>query len=227
MIIHGRQSQSVLNLASRLEDVNIAIRWGGDNVPGALNGGRLLNGLEQLQAFRAKEIRCPNFSTSRDLALNGIVVLGRKLNHCQGRDIRFSNRPRQRGHRRWYNSDFFTEFVPSVREWRIHIFKGKSIARGVKEYSVAVPNGPEHSEWPVRSRRNGYRLRHNVDPPRGFRTAAKKAVEACGYDFGAVDILELADGTSCVLEVNSRPGIKDDYTIDAYVNAIRRINEGR
>lgn len=78
----------------------------------------------------------------------------------------------------------------------------------------------------VRSRRNGWHLEHKSEPPKGVRTAAKTAVKALGYDFGAVDLLVREGGEVVVLEVNSAPALRDDYTWTAYTNAIRKTVEG-
>src|ERR1041385_3915047 len=221
MIIHGRTTPSIVALASRLEDVDVEIRWGGDCVPGALNGNcHILNGLEQLEAFKDAGLSCPAFTIDRDyakdLAREGNALFGRKLNHSQGKDIRVSCLPRQRGHRQWYNSDYFTLYMPSIAEWRFHVFKGKSILRAKKEREQ------DDHQHAIRSRRNGYRFRYDIEPKKELREAAKKAVEAAGYDFGAVDVLETENGY-CVLGVNSRPGMRDELTLSKYEKAIRSL----
>lgn len=226
MIIHGRHTPSILRLAERLEDVDVGIRWGGGEVPGALNGlCYIATGQEQLEVFQVHEIKTPRFTTERFEAEewweSGSTVIGRRANHTQGRDIRFCDRVRQRGHRRWYNSDYFVEWLPSVSEWRFHIFNGKSIARGKKVYTL---DGPE-PEQPIRSRKFGYKMVHDQVPPKGLRKLAKRSVEALGYQFGAVDVLELQDGSGCVLEVNSRPGLRSELVLNAYEKAIRRYTE--
>lgn len=94
------------------------------------------------------------------------------------------------------------------------MFLGHSIARGLKFQAE-----PPWRKLPVRSRSNGWRLRHDVAPPEGLRDLAKKAVEAVGYDFGAVDLLVQEDGTQTVLEINRAAGC-DNYTASAYAQAI-------
>lgn len=217
MRIYGKKTPSIKALASRLADVDVKIRWGGPQVPGALNGDcYVMNKLEQLVDFTEKDIPVPEFTEDVEVASKWIrerhPAFGRKLNHSQGRDIQIV----VGADLRWMNSDFWTKFVKSVGEWRFHIFNGKSIARGKK-----VCETPMEAYAPIRTRAFGYRLVHNVEPPKGLRTLAKRAVEAVGYDFGAVDVLELADGSGVVLEVNSRPGLKDPYTLDKYEKAIR------
>ena len=66
-------------------------------------------------------------------------------------------------------------------------------------------------------------MRFDLHPPKGLRPLAHQAVEALGYDFGAVDILDLGDGGDdryVVLEVNSAPSLRSEHTQDRYLNAI-------
>lgn len=221
MQIFGHTSGSIEQLAARLHDCPVRLRWGGPQVPSAINGqAHLLNGLEQLQKLQEAGIAVPEFTTSPEEVSEweaaGATIFGRRLNHTQGKDIRCNIWPRQRGERRWRNSDFFVKYMESRAEWRFHVLHGTSIARGVKVFTSDV--APVHPC--IRSRRLGWHLQHNVDPPKGARSLAKAAVAAVGYDLGAVDMLELADGTFRVLEVNSRPAIRDEYTLSAYTKAL-------
>jgi len=221
--IFGKQTESIVALAARLPDVEVGVRWGGPNVPGALNGGRLLDGWEQLEALHAAGVPHPAYSNELQDALDtvraGGVVMGRRTDHTQGKDIRFSDRPRVRGQRKWQNSDYFVEWEQSIREWRFHIFRGESIGRGLK---VCGDLGLTGWGARIRSRRLGWTLDHKPKPDKALREAAKAAVAAVGYDFGAVDLLELTDGMPCVLEVNSRPALRDEYTLSCYAEAIRK-----
>ena len=231
MIVHGHACGSVLQLAARLADVDIHLRWGGPQVHGAINGGvHLLNGLEQLQAFSTARVPHPHVLLPHETAAvnasieMGSVLLGRRLEHTQGRDIRPSNTPATRHLRRWQDSDFYTTYVAARSEWRFHILRRRdgtltSIGRGRKVW-VRQDDAPTTGVI-VRSRRLGWHLAHNIDPPKGLRSAAKAAAEACHYDLAAVDVLELQDGRACVLECNSRPALRDDYTLSAYERALR------
>lgn len=190
-------------------------------------GGPKVLATEQLDKFREAGLTVPAFTTcwavARVWLQSGSVVFGRKENHSQGRDIIIithdaihPRRPRQ-----WW-----CKFVPSTGEWRIHVFDGRTIARAKKEWHPAgtldfhVPPDP-----PIRSRRNGWLYRHDLEPSEALRTAARGAVAALGYPYGAVDLLETPDGP-VVLEVNRLPAM-DNYTATAYVNAIRRHVAGR
>lgn len=223
MIIHGHNIGSILTLAARLHDCPVALRWGGPQVAGAINGQvHLLDGLEQLVKLRSLGVACPDFIVNADYGINipEGLWLARKRNHTQGRDI-LQVGQRVRGRRPWQRSDYFVKYIPAVREWRFHIFKGQSIGRGLKYRPDNIYTPVQHPI--IRSRRLGWHLCHDVDPPRGLRDLAKRAVEAVGYDLGAVDLLELEDGSGVALEVNSRPSIRDEYTLGRYEQAFRSL----
>lgn len=233
MQILGHTRGAVLGLAARLTDCPVRLRWGGPQVEDAVNGrAHLHDGLEQLRTFEAAKIPTVQFTTDsrvRDrLVDEGRIVLGRSLHHTQGLDIVWPGQSAKRNIA-WNKRDFWTVYRPSVCEWRIHIVNGHSIARGLKHFapeeddSLALKLG---SKVIIRSRRLGWHMRHDTTPPKGLRDLAKQAVTACGYDLGAVDVLQIGDGKAtplqyCVLEVNSRPAIRDDYTLDAYEKALR------
>ena len=64
----------------------------------------------------------------------------------------------------------------------------------------------------------------NIQPPVDLRPLAHRAVEALGYDFGAVDILDCgaeSDERFVVLEVNSAPALLSEHTRNRYLTAIK------
>ena len=191
---------------------NKLISWGVE-YPNALNGMRRLDAVEQLEAMNNAGIKVPEFTTdlhrASEWVREGCLVFGRRLFHTEGRDI---IGPR---HRRWPRSEYWVKVIPNIgAEWRIHVFQGRSIARGMK-----VQTGESWRKMPVRNRANGWTMVHDPKPPKGLRTLAKAAVEAVGYDFGAVDLLVQEDGTQWVLEVNKAPGL-DQSSAVAYAKAI-------
>jgi|SRR5579859_161272 len=225
MQIHGHRSGSILVLEQRLQDCPIQLRWGGNRVAGAINGqAAILDGLDQLQVLQAASIRVPEFIVNQDYSIpmpaDGLW-LARKRNHSQGKDI-IPVGLKIRGRRSWQRSDFFVKYIPNVaREWRFHILAGKCIARATK---VWAGDGPEPTDPPIiRNRHLGWHMRHDIKPNKLLRETAKAAVIAVGYDLGAVDLLELANGEAVVLEVNSRPAIRDEYTLAAYEAALRAL----
>lgn len=95
-----------------------------------------------------------------------------------------------RGTKRKAPATHFMEWVDAPREYRVHIFNGKSIRISEKRHSAF------HEYTTVKPVHN---IKH-------VRRAAKQAVRALGLDFAAVDIL--ANDNECwVLECNAAPGI--------------------
>lgn len=238
MQILGHSRGAILQLAERLRDCNVRLRWGGQQQPGAVNGScHLADGLEQLQAFSRNEVPTIRYTTDpvqRDLwVAEGHKVLGRTLHHTQGRDIVWPSQSKSRN-AAWQKRDFWTVYRPAVQEWRIHIVDGHSIARGLKHFvpqEVGAELEQAASGAPIiRSRRLGWVMRHDIVPPKSLRDIAKQAVKSLGYQLGAVDILQLTTSKTtearlqyAVLEVNSRPAIRDEYTLAAYEKALRKL----
>lgn len=123
-------------------------------------------------------------------------VIGRSERHSKGRGLWRIDSPERlklavRGTRKKKPATHFMEVVDAPREYRVHIFLGKSIRISEKAFNE------DKSEYTT------VKPHHNV---KHVRKAAKKALKAVGLDFGAVDIL--ADDTQCwVLEVNAAPGL--------------------
>ena len=159
----------------------------------------------------------PAWTESLELAktwvAEGFMVFGRSLKHTRGNDIVGP------GHKDWAKRDFWVKFIESECEWRQHIFDGKAIRRGLK-----VQMEPPKRKLLVRSRSNGWYIDYGtkVEPPANLRDISRRAVKAIGSLYGAVDVLVGVDGKCYVLEVNLAPSLRDENTLAAYVNAIRR-----
>lgn len=206
-------------------------------------GGTRKNSIEQLTAFRAAGLHTPDFTTNREEAREWVreqsLVFGRKLFHTRGNDIQLpSLRGRVNRHKqpvpgevwnlKWWQSEWWSKYVLPVEEWRIHIFKGKSIARGKKIHSH-----PDQT-WrkaPIRNIGNGWTFDFHTEPPKSLRKVAKQAMEAIEYSSGAVDILQVApieprpanqpEWDFYVLECNRIPALTCPYTQEVWVRAIR------
>lgn len=131
---------------------------------------------------------------------HGQTIVGRPDKHTGGRGFWKINsmedlRKALRGTRKKRAATHFMDFVEAPREYRVHVFKGKSIR--ISEKIHGTTGLTAHGDYTTA------KPRHDVSH---VRSAAKQAVQAVGLDFGAVDIL--ANDTDCwVLEVNSAPGL--------------------
>jgi glutathione synthase/RimK-type ligase-like ATP-grasp enzyme len=103
----------------------------------------------------------------------------------------------QRGH-----CEFFTEYVPNRREYRLHVYRGEVIRTQGKYLDF-----PEQWTRPfVKNYEQGFRFRTpRLELNRSRVEAAVRAVEALGLVHGAVDLLIGEDGLEYVLEVNTAP----------------------
>lgn len=215
IIIHGPAWPTTLTLRTALADAP-------ENGTFYLGGPRY-DATTQLARFRAAGLRTPDFTATlteaRAWLSQGHIVLGRREAHTQGRDIAWAGAGIRPG-RRWSSRSWWSKYVSSSEEWRLHIFNGSSIARGRKVYTA---DGAEPGGVVIRSRSRGWTLDHTVRPNDAIRSAAKTAVAALpGYLYGAVDILVTNHGDPVVLEVNRMPAVRDDYTRMRYVDAIRQ-----
>lgn len=209
------RSRNVEKLHNRLNFRNDTIIGWGELVP--FDGVRVLNGkpsrnkLEELGALQEKGVPVPPFDTMNW----GEGWLGRSLHHQEGNDFLSQGAPR---------AAFWTRKLEIEREFRFHIFKlpegFMSIRGGEKLPRTANPH-----PW-VRSYNHGWRMSYGKDLKGAgkCREASKKALEALGYDFGAVDVGLLKGGEPVVLEVNSRIGMDEEgQTVVKYAEAIGKV----
>lgn len=134
----------------------------------------------------------------------GFPFLSRRTVHSRGRDIGVVLEPWQFVPRLAAGASFFTAYEPSVREFRIWMYRNRHLG----SYEKALDR-PEQFVRVGRNYGNGFSFNHmeadTVTAP--MRELAARAVATLGLDFGAVDMLQRPDGSFCVLEVNSAPGV--------------------
>lgn len=201
---------------------NWVIRWG-NRASLPVYAGRVVNRsdaiarasdkLESLGTMREAEVRVPDWSDSpEDLEF---PFLGRRIQHTQGRDVVLCL---QRGDYQRRPRDYYVQYIPTVREFRVHVVAGEVIRVQGKYLDF-----PEQAVPWIRNYSTGYRFR---EPGRRLRPArlqtAVRAVECLGLDFGAVDLLIGDDGLEYVLEVNTAPACSP-LTAEKYVRAFQRL----
>lgn len=179
---------------------------------------RALNKIEQFQRFKANDVSCPNFETNRArLGETGINVWFARtlINATNGRGIVEVD---LRSEPNVPIAPLYTEYIPKRAEYRFHVFGGQVI--DVQEKRKKRDFGDDRNTR-VRNVNNGYvYCRDGVSPPDGAADLAVRAVTACGYQYGAVDLIYNEKRNQCyVLEVNSRPGLMGT-TLDKYAKAI-------
>lgn len=148
--------------------------------------------------------------------------LPRQFQHVGGNDLLNMDKNRV---------DYWSKQETFLEEYRIHSFDGRSIRAGKKvhrdgfklvEAADFKPNVGLVHPW-IRSFDGGWRIVYDgFKSTSDMRNAAHAAVKALGLTFGAVDVAKRMNGTFCVLEVNSAPGLEGNTTT-AYVKAFERL----
>ena len=210
IVYSGRSKPTALKLAQENEDINISrtndgdINWGRARANTKLNpdisnvtNKRIMRGL-----FAEHDVPTPllmDVGEAMQAVLAGKEVVGRPDQHTKGRGLwrcktAVDVKKAITGTRRKKAATHFMEYVESDREYRVHVFQGKSIRISEKVFN-------EDKSYTT-GKPGNIKLRR-------VREAAKLAVEAVGLDFGAVDVLARgADNAEVwVLEVNSAPGL--------------------
>jgi predicted ATP-grasp superfamily ATP-dependent carboligase len=176
-----------------------------------------LNKVEQFEAFHRAGVSAPQFATgiAEAKALNVKTLFARRLiNSTNGRGIvEFDGSAVQ-----YPPAPLYTEYIPKKAEYRVHVFNGEVIDVQQKKQKSEFA-GARNTR--VRNLAGGYvYCRNGIAPPDGCTDLAVRAVAACGYLYGAVDIIYNEKRNACyVLEVNSRPGLCES-TVDKYAAAI-------
>lgn len=195
---------------AKTQEYDVVVCWGCSmrdqyikKVP-ALNGNvNLYNKCTALKRFNLNGCTIPSLVETYDKDMKYRVGqwgpwFGRNLSHEKGRDITVFQTYEEVLKDR--SKDFYTLYVPHIKELRVWTFKGEAFAVYHKQYRN--PGIDNYKNMEYRSE-----LREDLLRNQSLMYSAVKATEALLLDFGAVDILEGTDGKYYVLEVNSMPDI--------------------
>ena len=216
----GRSAPSAFKIAAETSDIQLNrgsrgdINWGRARANTSLNPdiSNVTNKRVMRELFAEHDVPMPRLYSDHVGLDTNYPIVGRPDQHTKGRGFWkchnvWDVQKALRGTRKKRAATHFMQFVEAPREYRVHIFLGKSIRISEKifdsdgDYTTGKP-------------------RHEV---KHVRKAAKKALEAVGLDFGAVDIL--ANDTECwVLEVNAAPGLGGSMP-KLYADTFRRWHE--
>lgn len=113
----------------------------------------------------------------------------------------------------------FTKYIKKTDEFRVHVKDGAVIDVQRKALNREML-GDREPDWQVRNLANGFvYARNDIVIPEGVESIAVRAVEACGLDFGAVDVIyNQRDRRAYVLEINTAPGLSGT-TLEKYAQA--------
>ena len=197
---------------------DVVIRWGNQrgSYPGSFNTPvSMALASDKLAAFtrwQAEGVRIPEFGTEPG---DWDTYFGRMRHGFGGRDIIIL--PTGMGDT-YADVDFYTRYIPSEREYRIHVFD-QQIIRVQRKY-LDFPEEDRH-RGRIKNYANGYRFR---TPQRQLHSdrldQAKRAVSTLGLVWGAVDLIIGGDNEAYVLEVNTAPKLAP-LTCTQYATAMR------
>lgn len=126
---------------------------------------------------------------------------------------------------RMNNVSFYSHYIPTAREFRVHVFQGE-----VLKISEKILTDEEKFKVPwIRNFDNGYTFRQmRNDLPAYLKARVRDtgihAVEAMGLDFGAADVILGDDGEVYVLEINTGPGLSDN-SLEVYARKFAELLE--
>lgn len=238
-IVSDRRSHGARDLTAKLVELGVEAVRAESKQPGYLNIGwgrpgdvntRIPpNKLWELEACKKAGVRTVPFGSFTGIGANTTeapaYIMGRNIRHTEGTDIAlYQLRPGgyrliQRGRKAQFEPDFYTAVIDKAAEYRAHVWFGKAVKYGKKTY-----RGEGESASIIWNFDSNWKLDYKADVPPAAWDLAKKAVKACGLDFGAVDVLEGKDGLMYFLEVNTRPGI-EGQTILKYASKIKLLAE--
>lgn len=180
-----------------------------------------LNKIEQFRRFSRENISSPKYALSPEGAreIDCKTLFARTIvNGTNGRGIVEFERDSEE----YPIAPLYTEYIPKKAEYRVHVFGGKVI--DVQQKKKKREFNADNRDTRIRNLHNGYvYCRDGINLPDGATDLAIRAVGACNYVYGAVDIIYNERRNQCfVLEVNSRPGLMGT-TLENYADAIKEM----
>jgi len=136
---------------------------------------------------------------------DGVLLLARKSSHMHGSGCYFVTSQYDFDNARRIGCTSFTEFIPTKREFRVHVINGEAVFI----FERVCPSEPESLN--IRNEWNEERRTVN-EVPSTVIAEAIRVVEVMGLHFGAVDIGFSMNDRPYVYEVNTAPGLVNDDT---------------
>lgn len=191
---------------------DIIINWGRMHPPNnTMLNQSMLDKYTQLQRLDHCGVSVPTYYDSqynfKSLLKKNYPILGRNFHHSRGRDIKLIS-----SYSTMRPANFYTKFIPKVREYRVHILAYKGTLHGAY-VTEKVPYTNDSIIWNNKNSKFINMLDKNsfrqFGVPSGLTDLAYQAMKAVNLDFGAVDIIEDKEGGLYVLEINTAPRLMD------------------
>ena len=215
----------------------VVINWGASSMPEEVMKAKVINkpeavaiAADKIKFFEAMKdkVSIPEHTTDYDTALGwqeeGCTILARStltghsgqgISVVEAEDDLSLYRP---------TTKMYVKYIPKKEEYRIHVMGGEVVdmARKAKPHHLDA----DQINWKVRTHSNGFVfVREDCTPHEDVLTEAVKAVEECGLDFGAVDIIwNDYRKKPFVLEVNTAPGI-EGQTLNTYADHLNKMGK--
>lgn len=221
----------------------VVINWGNSSMPEFItqNGTKVINKPEAVAIASNKldffthiylhnqksrqPVNIPMIATSREDAIEMLntgmsgLVARTKLKGSGGEGIVLIEHVDE-----MIDAPLYTEYLKKKSEYRVHVVGGEAIRVQRKARRKDVPD--DQINWKIRNHQNGFIFAANEDlgeVPEDVTEQGIRAVQACGLDFGAVDIV-YSTNYKCayVLEINTAPGLTGEtvMTYTEYMNKL-------
>lgn len=167
--------------------------------------------MDTLDELQRAGVPTPEYSeTPTDLSY---PMLARNSSGMQGRDI-VPIIQRKDLEARDVNAEFYTRYIPTKLEYRVHVIDGEIV-----KLSQKVLKEEENYDPFVRNYETGYRFVNPRTRHPGVQQAVA-AVNSLDLDIGAVDMVIGEDDRPYVLEVNTAPSLEEDVSLEVYGDKI-------
>lgn len=220
----GKELKRVLNISGGTDvgdnRTDKLIRWGNSNAiryqaRAVLNKKDALNlcadKQRALQVMTSAGVKVPPTATRFD----GEILIGRTATHTQGKGLFViaSQRDFDLAKNNLRCTHFMT-YIPTEREYRVHVFQQQVIASAEKRMS------DDATSLHVRNYETGWKFKYLESCPSDISNVAIAATRSLGIDFGAVDVIKSINGNIYVLEVNTAPSLIKEGTNEEDGNTI-------
>lgn len=142
---------------------------------------------------------------SPDVPVVGKYVL-RPASHRGGIDLIVTDNPEDM-RRNWYSGGYASLYIPKVREYRVFVAQNR-----IGYIIEKIVDNPSEVAWNVEQGGRFENLRRGSWNNNLMRVSLV-AMKLSGLHFGAVDVIESADGKFYVLEINTAPALTGEYWI--------------
>jgi len=186
---------------------------------------RVGNKLLGFQDLERGEVQIPRFTTNPNVAKEwGCPIVARhKLRGHSGDGAEYVESPNDLA-ADWTRAPLFVEYKKKKTEYRVHVFQGEVIDIQEKRKRREVEN--DDVNYKIRNKHTGWvYCRDGIDCPASVSSNSILAVQSCGLDFGAVDVIwNDHEQKPYILEINTAPGL-EGTTLEKYVAAFTKYIE--